>query len=85
MDYLDRYESVQAETHQVRQFDESSVVCITYLGKVNMSREDVPKAQEQFLLTDQSTTIGTLLGGTTYKIYLDSGGTKSFMSKQYHL
>ena len=37
------------------------------------------------LFADQSTTIGTLLDGIFYNILLDSGATRSFMSKQYDL
>ena len=55
IDYLDRYEDVQAEIHQVSQSGESSAACTIYLGKVEMSREDALKAQHQFSLTDQST------------------------------
>ena len=32
-DYLDRYEGVQAQIHQVGQFDAYSAVSTTYLGK----------------------------------------------------
>ena len=72
-------------THQVSQFDESSVVITTFIGKVNMTREDVMKAQEQFSLTDQPIIIATLLDGTDCKILLYNGFAKSFMSKQYYL
>ena len=51
------------------------------LGKVNVKREDFPKAQEQFSLTDQSTSIGTLLDGTDYKILQDSGSYQEFYVK----
>ena len=37
-----------------------------------MSREDVFRAKEKYLLTDQSATVGTLLDGTNCKILLDS-------------
>ena len=79
------YESVQAYIHQVGQFDESIAVGTTYLGKVEMQREDSLKAQEQFSLADQSTTMATLPDGTDCKILLDSGNIKSFMSKQNYL
>ena len=36
-DYPHRYEIVQTEIHKVSQFDESSGVRATYLGKVEMS------------------------------------------------
>ena len=63
----------------------SSAVSTIYLGKSDRKRKGVIKAQEQFSITDQSTTVGTLLNGTNFKILLDSGTTKSFMSEQYKL
>ena len=56
-----------------------------YFCRTDRSRKDAIKAQEQFSITDQSTTVSTLLDGTDYQILLDSGATKSFMSKQYYL
>ena len=51
----------QAEIHHVSQlFDNSSAISTTYLGRIEISREDAFKAQEQFSLTDQSITVGTL-------------------------
>ena len=50
-----------------------------------MPREDAFKAKKQFLLTDQSTTIRTLLDGTNYKVLLNIGAIKSFMAMKYYL
>ena len=50
-----------------------------------MSREDAVRAQEQILLADECTTIGTLQNVTDCKILLDSGAAQNFMSKQYYL
>ena len=47
-DYLDKYQGVQGEMHQVSQSDKSSAVGTTYLDKINMTREDAMKIQEQF-------------------------------------
>ena len=66
-DYLVRYEGVKAVVHQVDQFDESSALSTIYLGKVNMIKEDNLKAQKEFLLTDNSTTLGKLLNYTDCK------------------
>ena len=85
VEYLDRYEGVQPQIHRGGQFDDSSIVSATYLGRTERSRGDAMKAQEQFSITDQSTTVGTLLDDTDCKILLDSGATKNFMSKQCYL
>ena len=37
--YLDRYEGVQAQIHQVSQFGDSSAVSTTYVGKTDKTRE----------------------------------------------
>ena len=50
-----------------------------------MTREDVMKVQEQFSLTGQPKTIGTLQGTIVIKILLGTGPTKKFISKQYYL
>ena len=84
-DYQDWYEGFQAEIRYIIQFNESSVVRTTYLGKVEMCREDALMEQEQFSLSDQYITMTTLLDGTNCYIILDSGATKGCMSKQtYH-
>ena len=46
--YLDRYDGVQAEISQVISFDESTDLSTTYLGKTDMTREYVIKAEEKF-------------------------------------
>ena len=83
-DYLDRCEGLQAQIQQVSQFDYCSVISTTYLGRTGSSRRDATTIQEQFSITDQSMTVGTLLDCPDCKIPLDSSATKSFMSKQYY-
>ena len=39
-DYLDRYECVQAKLHQVSQFEDSSAVSTTYVGRTERPRRD---------------------------------------------
>ena len=81
VNYLDRYEGVQAWIHQVSQFDDSSPVSTTYLSETDKTGKTVIKAQGQFSIMDHSTTVHTLLDGTECKILLDNGATQSFMSK----
>ena len=80
-DYLDRYEGVQTQIHQLCQSDESSALSTTHLGRTEMSPRDAIIPQEQFSIIDRSTTVGTLLDGTDCKILLDSDAIKSLMSK----
>ena len=41
--------------------------------------------EEKFLVTEQGYTVGKILDGTKCQILLDTGASKSFMSKSYYL
>ena len=66
-------------------FDENSDLCTTYLGQTKMTRDTKIKAEERFPITGQGFTSGKLLDGTACQILLDTGATKSNMSKSYYL
>ena len=50
-----------------------------------MTRDTKIKAEEKFPITRQGFTSGKLLDGTDHQILLDTGVTKSYMSKSYYL
>ena len=83
--YLDVYEGVHAEIVSTSQFDENSDLSTTYLGQVNMTRDTEARAEERFPITAQGYTRGELLDGTDCKILIDTGASKSYMSKLYFL
>ena len=56
-----------------------------YLGQTDMSRNTKIKAKERFPITGQGFASGKLLDGTECQILLDTGATKSYMSKSYYL
>ena len=58
---------------------------MTYLGRVNVVRENKITAEEKFPISQQGHTTGKLLDGTEYQILLDTGAIKSFMSKSHYL
>ena len=82
--YLDRYDGVQAEISQVSSFDESTDLSTTYLGKTDMKREYVIKAEEQFPISGQGYTSGKLMDKTECSILI-TGASKSYMSKSYYM
>ena len=84
-DYLDRYEGVQAQIHQACQFDDSSAVHTIYLGRIKRSRKKFPKCSRGIFNHRSIYKVGSLLDATDHKILLDSGATKSFMSKLDYL
>ena len=57
----------------------------TYLGKADRSKNNNIKAGESFPISEQGYTIEKLLDGTECQILLDTGASKSFMSKSYYM
>ena len=66
-------------------FDKNSDLSITYLGQTKMNRDTKFKAEERFPITGQGFTLGKLLDGTDCQILLDTGATKSYMSKSFYM
>ena len=66
-------------------FNENSDLSRTYLGQTKMMRDTKIKAEERFPITGQGFASGKLLDGTECQILLDTGATKSYMSKSYYL
>ena len=83
--YLDVYEGVYAEMVYANKFNENSDLTMTYLGQTKMTRDKKIKAEERFPITGQGFASGKLLDRTECQILLDTGATKSYMSKFYYL
>ena len=83
--YLDKCDGIYAEISQATRFDESTDLSTTYLGKANMTREQVIKAEERFPISGQEYTNGKLLDHTECSILIDTGASKSYMSKSYYM
>ena len=58
---FDKYNGIHAEISQVTTFDESIDLSTTYLGKTDMTREYMIKAEEKFPISGQGYTSGKLL------------------------
>ena len=83
--YLDIYEDVYAEIVYANKFNENSDLSMTYLRQIGMMRDTKIKAEERFPITGQGFASGKLLDDTECQILLDTGATKSYMSKSYYL
>ena len=66
-------------------FNENSDLSTMYLGQTTMTRDTKIKAVERFPITGQGFASGKLLDGMECQILLDTGTTKSYMSKSYYL
>ena len=83
--YLDVYEDIYAEMVYSSKFDKNFDLSTTYLGKADMTRNSKIKAEDGFPITGQGFASAKLLDGTECQILLDTGATKSYMSKSYYL
>ena len=84
-DYLDVYEGMYAEVINTDRFDKDTDLSSTYLGQLDMARDAEVKAEESFPITAKDYTKGQLLDGTDCEILIDTGASKSYMSKSYFL
>ena len=74
-----------AEVISTDRFDEENNLSTTYLGQVDMARDTEVKAEESFPMTARGYTKGQLLDGADCEILIDTGASKSCMSKSYFL
>ena len=56
-----------------------------YLGKVDQTRKSVIRAEESFPISGQGYTVGKLLDKTECSILIDTGASKSYMSKSFYM
>ena len=84
-EYLDTYEGVKLEVLNMTRFDENSDLSMTYLGSSSMVRDYKMVAGKRFPISEQGYTTGKLLDSTECQILLDTGASKSFMSKSHYL
>ena len=84
-EYLDVYKGVYTEIVSSDRFDEDKDLSTTYLGQIDMTRDMEVKAKENFPITMQGYTKVKLLDGTECDILVDTGMSKSYMSKSYFM
>ena len=83
--YMDEYDEIYAEVVMTNRFDENVDLSTTYLGRIDMKREEVMKAEESFPISEQGFVMGKQMNGEECQILLDMGASKSYMSKSYYL
>ena len=84
-EYLDVYKGVYAKIVGSDRFDEDTDLSTTYLGHTDMTRDMEVKAEENFSITSCGYTKGKLLDGTECDILVNTGVSKSYMSKSYFM
>ena len=84
-EYLDVYEGIQLEIVNTTRFHENSDLSTLCLGKSDKTRNDRLKVEESFPISEHGYTLGKLLDGTECQLLLDTGASKSFMSKSFYM
>ena len=85
-EYLDVYEGIQSDIVSSSRCDENSDISTTYLSKIeHREGEDKLKAEESFPISENGYTLDRLLDGTKCQLLLDTGTSKSFMSKLFYM
>ena len=84
-EYMDIYEGIHSEVVSSKRFDKNSDISTTYLGRVNKEIQNTLKAEESFPISEHGYTLGRLLDGTECQLLLDTGASKSFMSKSFYM
>ena len=59
--YMDVYDDIYAEVVMTSRFDENVDLSRTYLGRIDMKREEVMKAEESFPISEQGFVMGKLM------------------------
>ena len=70
-EYFDKYDGIYAEISQAMRFDESTDLSTTYLGKLDMTRDQIIRTEEKFPISGQGYTNGTLLDISECSILID--------------
>ena len=83
--YMDAYDEVFAEVITTNKSYENVDFSTTYLGRKDMKREDKIKAEESFPISEQGFVMGKVQDDVECQILLDTGVSKSNMSKSYYL
>ena len=85
-EHLDVYEGIQSDIVSPSRFDENSDISTAYLGRVeHRESQDKLKAEESFPISENGYTLGRLLDGRKCQLLLDTGASKSFMSKSFYM
>ena len=83
---MDIYEGIHSEIVSSNRFDKNSDASTMYLGNTeNEENQDKLKAEESFPISENGYTLGRLLDGTECQLLLDTGASKSFMSKSFYM
>ena len=82
---MDIYEGIHSKVVSSNRFEKNSDISTTYLGRVDKENQHKLKAEESFPISEHGYTLGRLLDDTECQLLLDTGASKSFMSKSFYM
>ena len=84
-EYMDRYNGVTIELNVNMDYDDAVDVTTTYLGQESVEITDTFQPEQTFPIHSNCHTWGQFAGGGMIDILLDTGASKSYMSKGFYM
>ena len=84
-EYMDRYEGITSELNVNMEYDDAVDVTTTYLGQESIKITDTFNPEQAFPIHPNCHTEGLFVGGGMIDILLDTGASKSYMSKAFYM
>ena len=84
-EYMDRYDGVAIELNVNMDYDDAVDVTTTYLGQEAVEIMDTFQPEQAFPIYSNCHTRGQFAGGGMIDILLDTGASKSYMSKGFYM
>ena len=84
-EYLDRYDGITSELNVNMEYDDAVDVTTTYLGLKSIRITDTFRSEQAFPIHANCHTRGQFVGCGMLDILLDTGASKSYMSKGFYM
>ena len=84
-EYMDRYDGITLELNVNTEYDDALDVATTYLGQESIKLTDTFHPEQAFPVYPNCHTKGQFVGGGIIDILLDTGASKSHMSKAFYM
>ena len=84
-EYMDRYDGITSELNVNMEYDDAVDVATTYLGQESIKLTDTFHPEQAFPIYRNCHTKGQFVGGGIIDILLDTGASKSYMSKAFYM
>ena len=84
-EYLDKYDGITSELNVNMEYDDSVDVTTTYLGHESIKLIDTFHPEQTFPIYSNCHTWGQFVGGGMLDVLLDTGASKSYMSKDFYM